>query len=190
VVPKVSEGGNPPRRSQEKAVERKIPEENTPREGTSKKRGANQLTPPSEPEQKKRRVPQAAKSASTRPSTSYADAASLIRVAILPKAPGDKLSTADLTSLEEAIVGEMMLGADCSLQFTGIHFRPGMIVIDCADKNSAEWLVEKGPQLTKWNGIELRACMGHPEVLRRHHLLSQKRQDDRRATVGSGQDTE
>lgn len=40
-----------------------------------------------------------------------------------------------------AIVEEMLLGSECTLKFTGIHLRPGMLVVDAVNKHSAEWLV-------------------------------------------------
>lgn len=52
----------------------------------------------------------------------------------------------------------MLHGSECKLKFTSIHFRPGMLVVNAVNKNSAEWLVEKVPLLVKSKGIELRVC--------------------------------
>lgn len=54
----------------------------------------------------------------------------------------------------------MLLRSESKLKFVGIHFRTGMLVVDAVDKHSAEWLVDKAPQLVKWSGKELRACVG------------------------------
>lgn len=54
----------------------------------------------------------------------------------------------------------MLLGSESKRKFAGIHFRPGILVVDAVDKHSAEWLVDKAPQLVKWSGKELRVCMG------------------------------
>lgn len=160
--------GMPPEEARKKAVERKVPQADPPQGNAPKKRGASQLTPQKEPDLKRRKVPSTA--AATRTHTSYAEAASSIKVAILPKEQGESLSADELTTLEEAIVGEMMLGAESSLQFAGIHFRPGMLVVDCVDKQTADWLVGKGHQLAKWEGKELRACMG--DDIPRAHVVT------------------
>lgn len=160
-----------PEEARKKASERRVPEERSPRDRYPQKRGANQITPQQGPEQKKRKYPSAsAGSAAIRARTSYAEAASSMKVAILPKEPQASLSADELAALEEAIVEEMLLGSSCKLKFAGIHFRPGMLVVDAVDQQSADWLVEKAPHLSKWSGVELRACVG--EDIPKAHIVT------------------
>lgn len=77
------------------------------------------------------------------------------------------MSAEELTALEEAMVGEILLSLECKLRFAGIHFSPGILAVDAVDKHSDEWLVEKVPRLAKWRWTELRACMGD-DILRSH----------------------
>lgn len=89
------------------------------------------------------------------------DAKKIEKIAILPKAyPDIILSANDQTILEEAIVEEMFEGWDHKIQFKAIHFRPGMILVECDSPHSAEWLRLKVPKLKNWNGVELKTCDG------------------------------
>lgn len=134
-----------------KLDDRKPAEENPSQWKTSKKRGANQITPQQGPELKRIKYPlSAAGSATAGPHTSYAEAASSTKVAVMPRDPEASLSAEELTALEEAIV-QMLLGFEIKLKFAGIHSRPGMLAVDAVDKHSAEWLIYKVPQLVKWS---------------------------------------
>lgn len=148
------EEGMTPEEARKKAVGRKITQEQPPQGLNPKKRGAYQITPQQGLEHIKRKfLFVSADSAATRTHTSYGEeSASLIKVAVIPREPEASLSA------EEAIVEKMLRGSECKLKFTSIHFRPGMLVVNVVDKSSAEWLVEKAPQLVKSSGIELRAC--------------------------------
>lgn len=98
-------------------LERKKQPEQAPQQ---KKRGTSEITPQSEPDQKRRRV--IATATLSRPSTSYAETASSIKVAVLPSDPEKVLSREELTAVEDAFVREMISGAEHTLIFTGIHF--------------------------------------------------------------------
>lgn len=93
--------------------------------------------------------------------TNYAGAVKQIRVAVLPKEyPLVTLSNDELTDLEEAIIDQVTIGWDYKLKFEGIHFKPGLLLLDCANPQTAEWLKEVAPKLQNWKGVELMACLG------------------------------
>jgi hypothetical protein len=128
-----------------------------------KKRGRESVTPTNtgEAKRQKRSEPKArivAHSARSDhgPHTSYASAVRKERVAVLPKDyPQVVLSTGELTELEEAIVEEISRGWQVKPKFEGIHFRPGLLVIDCENKETAAWLKERIPSLQAWKGVAL-----------------------------------
>ncbi|CAG9818808.1 unnamed protein product [Phaedon cochleariae] len=102
--------------------------------------------------------------------TSYAEAVSSIKIAVLSKNyPEETLSAEQLTALEDAIVQEMILGAECKLQFGGIHFRPSMLVVDCVNQETADWMRAKAPSLSTWEGSELMVCLGD-DIPRAHTI--------------------
>ncbi|XP_030765397.1 uncharacterized protein LOC115889516 [Sitophilus oryzae] len=46
------------------------------------------------------------------------------------------------------------------MRFAGIHFRVGMLLIDCVSTESADWLIETAPKLKNWQGPGLVALKG------------------------------
>lgn len=140
--------GIPPEEARKKAEEHK--KGNTP---TSVKRKRDETTPTQKPLKRRKETPGVA--------GSYAAAAKLERIAILPRAfPENILSKDDQTAVEEALVEEMCFGWEHKIQFRGIHFQPGYILVDCETPQSAEWLRVKVPQLKGWKGVELMTCKG------------------------------
>lgn len=156
-----------PDEARAKVLERKTQQEHAPL-GKQQKRGPQEITPPTLPDHKRRKVTPA--TTTTGPHTSYAEAASSIKVAILPSDPEKILSQEELTAVEDAIVREMLSGAEHKIRFTGVHFRPGMLIVDCVDEHTAQWVKERAPQLKKWEGTALKACVGDdiPKV----HLIT------------------
>lgn len=145
------------------------PDEARPKESSKKRKPDPQMqqqekmktsgvTPQSEPEQKSKMVNATVTLA--RPCTSFEEAASSIKVAILSRDPEKNLSRVELMAVEEAFVREIIAGAEHKLRFTGIHFRPGMLMVDCVDERTVKWLKEKAPRLQKWEGPTLKACVG------------------------------
>lgn len=116
------------------------------------------VTPHPEPEQKSKMVNATVTLA--RPCTSFEEAASSIKVAVLSRDPEKNLSREELMAVEEAFVREILAGAEHKLRFTGIHFRPGMLMVDCVDECTVKWMKEKAPRLQKWEGPTLKACVG------------------------------
>ncbi|XP_037956816.1 uncharacterized protein LOC119686329 [Teleopsis dalmanni] len=79
-----------------------------------------------------------------------------LRLAVAPKAyPAHTLSREDQGKIEQLLVSEMCKGWKSKLKFDGIHFRPGLILIDCVTEEAAEWLELTIPKLTGWEGMEL-----------------------------------
>ncbi|XP_055854262.1 uncharacterized protein LOC129918001, partial [Episyrphus balteatus] len=131
------------------------------------KRKNHHITPPQRQEVKKPRLGNSAEAGSNtalntskRP-LSYANTTKSVRIAILPKEyPDATLGTDELTALEEAIIEEVSLGWKHKLQFNGIHFKTGLLVVDCAGQQTADWLKEKAARLSTWKGTALVACLG------------------------------
>lgn len=71
----------------------------------------------------------------------------------------NNLNQADLSSLEEAIVEEMMIGCEHKLMFGGIRANRGVLIVDCESKETADWLLKKAGELSKWKGIPLAAAL-------------------------------
>lgn len=71
----------------------------------------------------------------------------------------NSLNQADLSALEEAIVEEMMIGCEHKLMFGGIRTNRGVLIVDCESKETADWLLKKAGELTKWKGIPLAAAL-------------------------------
>lgn len=132
------------------------------------KRDNTHITPPTANAAKKPReagpaVGQAPKQSVQQQHTgkTYAKVAGSIRIVILPvDYPAVLLQREELTRLEELLVEEIGKGWSVKLRFDGIAFRPGMLVVDCKDKPTADWLKEQAPQLSEWKGAPLKACLG------------------------------
>jgi hypothetical protein len=166
------EQGLEPDEARKRAVEKKVGQGQLPQKTDSVKRGTQEITPQKEKEAKKMRVDAAGTSAATASGhvTTYAETTKLIKVAVLAKEYPEKLLSADeLTQLEDAIISEVAGGATCKIQFGGIHFRPGYVVVDCVNKETSEWLKQRATQLKDWKGVELMACLGD-DIPRAHNV--------------------
>jgi len=87
------------------------------------------------------------------PRASYATITKKVKVGVLPAVIP---SHGDLFALEEYNMDEISVTEwGTAAAFTGIHFRVGHIVIDCADEDSADWLKTVAPRLTSWKGVLL-----------------------------------
>lgn len=73
------------------------------------------------------------------------------------------LNRGELSRLEDAIVEEISSGRFCDvkLHFEGIHYKPGMLLLDCASNNTAKWLIEIAASLPNWKGVPLHACLSN-----------------------------
>ncbi|CAG9817175.1 unnamed protein product [Phaedon cochleariae] len=105
--------------------------------------------------------------------TSYAEANSMMEIAVLSRNyPEETLSADQLIALEDAIVQKMMkmiLGAECRLRFGDIHFRFSMLLVDYVNQETADWLRAKVPSLGTWGSLELMMCLGD-DIPRAHTI--------------------
>lgn len=151
------EQGLKPEEAREKAVNRNNPL--THPQERARKRGREIVSP--QEVGKRRKVLEAGPSTSQGPGVSpvsYASAAKAHRVAVLPKEyPAKSLTPEELTQLEECLVEEISLsyGKEEELSFSGIHFKAGLLVVECESRATADWLCRVVPKLSTWKGIEL-----------------------------------
>ncbi|XP_014253507.1 uncharacterized protein LOC106668870 [Cimex lectularius] len=145
--------GKTPEEARRLADERKakIQKEKLEVQSSSKRAREQSLTPKELRRDKKAKpsTPQAQfKAREAAPSVSYTGAVKIIRVALLPEEyPLVTLTTEELTHLEETLIEEILKGWEAKIQFEGIHFRPGMMVLDCQDGKTVQWLQEIAPKL-------------------------------------------
>ncbi|KAK9694434.1 protein of unknown function (DUF4780) [Popillia japonica] len=69
-------------------------------------------------------------------------------------------STDQQTIVEEVIVKAMFYGWEHEIQSAGIHFRPGLILVECKSPHTAEWHRVKVPELRNWQGVQLTTRKG------------------------------
>ncbi|XP_037930167.1 uncharacterized protein LOC119664876 [Teleopsis dalmanni] len=147
----------------------------------SKKRSAQEISPIDHQSAKKRRgnekPPQAkdgtqmAQPRKMISGSSYANVAKSLRIAILPKSyPESTLSREEQGKIEELLIEEMYKGWDAKLRFSGIHFRPGLILVDCVDEDAANFIHGTAPKLNGWEGAELTTCVG--DKIPKLHMLT------------------
>ncbi|XP_033150928.1 uncharacterized protein LOC117135091 [Drosophila busckii] len=95
-----------------------------------------------------------------RPRVSYASATKSVKVGIMAADyPSRLLAKEELTSVETMLIRELRKGWITSLNFNGIRFRPGLIMVECRDDNTRDWLVSVVPKLTAVEGVQLKTCM-------------------------------
>ncbi|XP_033150026.1 uncharacterized protein LOC117134863 [Drosophila busckii] len=88
-----------------------------------------------------------------RPRVSYASATKSVKVGITATDyPSRLLAKEELTSVETMLIRELRKGWSTSLNFNNIRFRPGLIIVECRDDNTRDWLVSVVPKLTAVEG--------------------------------------
>ncbi|XP_017023961.1 uncharacterized protein [Drosophila kikkawai] len=117
--------------------DRKRPVDSNARDGSKKPRKSNE-----------KQLPQGAKV------TSGKDHLAVAVVAM--DYPKLCLKNFELTKIENALLEEMKKGWKHSLNFVGIKYRQGMIVVTCLDEASKEWLEQVVPKITAVKGTHLR----------------------------------
>ncbi|XP_050741633.1 uncharacterized protein LOC108027762 isoform X2 [Drosophila biarmipes] len=79
-----------------------------------------------------------------------------IVMAVMPdKYPACVLSKKQLSRIEAALVEEMRKGWKTSINFGGIQFLPGLILVTCIDRNTKKWLEHVVPNIAVVQGITL-----------------------------------
>ncbi|KAL7735694.1 hypothetical protein ACLKA6_002571 [Drosophila palustris] len=140
------------------------PENNMPKRG-SVKPGAG-ATPASVPELKAASADQQAEqppisrpAARTEPREhpSYSAVTSAEKFAVIPSGyPKALLSTKELSAVQEAILDVIRTQRQGAVKpfFTGCTFRPGWLLISCANRETADWLKAAMPKLKLWPGAK------------------------------------
>ncbi|XP_014258848.1 uncharacterized protein LOC106672165 [Cimex lectularius] len=167
--------GKTPEEARRLADERKakIQKEKLEVQSSSKRAREQSLTPKELRKDKKAKPSQAQfRAREAAPSVSYAGAAKIIRVALLPEEyPLVTLRTEELTHLEETLIEEILKGWEAKIQFEGIHFRPGMMIIDCIqDGKTVQWLQEIAPKLVLSEQKKLTVRVGE-DVTKPHSIV-------------------
>ncbi|KAL7725119.1 hypothetical protein ACLKA6_000432, partial [Drosophila palustris] len=141
------------------------PESNMPKRGSAKP-GAG-ATPASDPELKAASADQQAEqppisrpAARTEPREhpSYSAVTSAEKFAVIPSGyPKVLLSTKELSAVQEAILDVIRTQRQGAVKpsFTGCTFRPGWLLISCANRETADWLKAAMPKLKLWPGAKL-----------------------------------
>ncbi|XP_050512864.1 uncharacterized protein LOC126888559 [Diabrotica virgifera virgifera] len=158
--------GISPETARKKALEHKSQEP-----ASQKRKRTETVISPAQKEVKRKKEEVGEQTTTSVGMSSCAAALKSEKIAILPKGfPENTLSAEQQTLVEEAIVQEMFAEWEHKLQFGGIHFKPGYLVVDCETPQSAEWLRLKVPQIRKWEGGELTTCKG--DDIPRSHVVT------------------
>lgn len=154
--------GMTPEAARKKAVERKVENQPTAAPPAGKKRDGSHITPPSRPTVKRTRTEEAQPSTSG-PKVSYAESMTMIKAAVLASNfPETILSKEQCSQVEELIADEIEATprSEHNLRFGGISFRPGMVLVNCKNTFTVDWLKAAVPRLKKWTGPALAVRTG------------------------------
>ncbi|XP_018802718.1 PREDICTED: uncharacterized protein LOC108977476 isoform X1 [Bactrocera latifrons] len=89
------------------------------------------------------------------------DALKGIYMAVLPlNYPVETMGAEELTALQDLLMEEIYRGCGYPVSFHGVHFKGGILQVDCKDERSANWLREITPKLEGWKGPVLCAKRG------------------------------
>lgn len=89
---------------------------------------------------------------------SYAKALACVKMAVFAKdAPVATLTREQLTWISESILDRVLEEENVKVKFRTIAFKPEALCIDCANKDSAEWLAGAVTALAGWTGPQLMA---------------------------------
>ena len=87
---------------------------------------------------------------------SYARALKSIKMAVFAaSSPNEMLTGTQLSDLQDAIIDEAVAKADIKPKFEGIQFRPGMLIIECTNEETATWLKRAVPTMDTWTSPKL-----------------------------------
>ncbi|XP_039950045.1 uncharacterized protein LOC120767826 [Bactrocera tryoni] len=89
------------------------------------------------------------------------DALKGIQMAVLPlNYPVETMGAEELTALQDLLMEEVYRGCGYPVSFHAVHFKGGILQVDCKDERSADWLREIAPKLVGWKGPVLCAKRG------------------------------
>lgn len=135
--------------------------ESDPAPSKRKTADTSMTTPPERTAKRaKNEAPSYASTSATIPHVSYAGAIKSIKMAIFAENnPEDMIKPEECTWLEEAILDAILTeNGETPISFTGIYFKPGVLLIDCQNEYSAKWLGRTAPTLAGWTGPKLRVA--------------------------------
>ncbi|KAM8702160.1 hypothetical protein ACLKA7_000899 [Drosophila subpalustris] len=103
------------------------------------------------------------------------------KVCVIPSGyPKVLLSTKELSAVQEAILDVIRTQRQGAVKpsFTGCTFRPGWLLISCANRETADWLKAAMPKLKLWPGAKVElvadADMPKPQVYIGHFPKTEK----------------
>lgn len=71
----------------------------------------------------------------------YASTVEVVRMAVFAKrTPQESLNQDQLTQVSEAILAEVMREETQKVKFAAIHFKPGTLIVECRNEDTAKWL--------------------------------------------------
>ena len=78
----------------------------------------------------------------------YARALKSVKMAVFAaSSPNEMLTGSQLSELQDAIIDEAIAGAGIKAKFESIQFRPGMLIIECTNEETAAWLKRAAPEM-------------------------------------------
>ncbi|KAL7725068.1 hypothetical protein ACLKA6_010342 [Drosophila palustris] len=114
-------------------------------------------------------TPRPTETTGTREHRSYSEVARAEKFPVIPKGyPNALFSTKELSTIQEAILDVIRKQRQEAVKpfFTGCSFRPGWLLISCANRETADWLKVTVPKL--WNGAQVdlvaEADMPRPQI--------------------------
>ncbi|KAM8702584.1 hypothetical protein ACLKA7_001920 [Drosophila subpalustris] len=153
------------------------PETNMPKRGgatgagTIPARVVEVATESADQQAEKPMTPRPTAATTTREHRSYSEVTSAKRFAVIPMGyPKALFSTKELSRVQEAILDVIRTQRQGAIKpyFTGCTFRPGWLLISCANKETADWLKATVPELKPWTGAKMElvaeANMPKPQV--------------------------
>lgn len=147
-----------PRKKTTGAVDRKLRKEREPGTSvTSLKRGRSDT---STPESVKKSRPLLKKGRSDGTQTTFKDALTIIKTAVVPEDyPKTKLTEEQSTQTQQAILDKIKPGMAVSPQFQGAKFEQGALLLYCSNEETWSWLYSTVDSLKPWDGANLKVIL-------------------------------
>ncbi|XP_026842396.1 uncharacterized protein LOC6592052 [Drosophila persimilis] len=107
----------------------------------------------------KRKIPSQATTVAPKRAKKAREGRGPIDMAILAtRYPLRLLTKNEATIVEKELVDEMLKGSSHSINFDGIHFKTGLIIVKCRDDRSKQWLELTVPKVCGIGKVQLRTC--------------------------------
>ncbi|XP_034129936.1 uncharacterized protein LOC117584903 [Drosophila guanche] len=120
---------------------------------------AKNVAPPAASVGGKRKAPVPAKAVAPKRAKSVPEAERSIDMAILANTyPLRILRRSEAKKVEAALIEEMLKGCPHSINFDGVHFKDGVIIVKCRDNRSKEWMELTVPKVHVLSNVLLSSC--------------------------------